>query len=56
MEYMKKMVTYPHPGIAFTTVQRAYPRVNDQKQLNRFCQYVKKNGTGSQKFRRIEKF
>ena len=56
LEYMKKVVAYARPGIAFTTVQHTYPRVKDRKQLKRFREYVEKNGTRSQKIRRIEQF
>jgi hypothetical protein len=56
LEYMKKVVTYARPGIAFTTVQHEYPRLKDRKQLKRFREYVEKNGTRSHKIRRIEKF
>ncbi|CAF3905449.1 unnamed protein product, partial [Rotaria sp. Silwood1] len=39
LEYMKKVVDYARPGISFTTIQHAFLRVKDRKQLQRFRDY-----------------
>ena len=56
LEYMKKVVDYTRPGISFTTIQHAFPRVKDRKQLHRFRDYVERNGNRFQKLQRIETF
>lgn len=56
LEYMKKVVEFARPGIAFTTVQHAFPRVKYPMQLARFRTYVEDNGNRRQKFTRIELF
>jgi hypothetical protein len=56
LEYMKKVVDFARPGIAFTTVQHAFPRVKYPMQLARFRAYVENNGNRRQKFPRIELF
>ena len=55
-EYVKKVVDYARPGISFTTIQHAFPRVKDRKQLQRFRDYVERNGNRSHKLQRIERF
>ena len=54
LNYMKKVIAYARPGIAFTTLQHAYPRIQDRKQFQRFREYVERNGNHTQKLRRIE--
>ena len=56
LEYMKKVVDYTRPGISFTTIQHAFPRVKDRKQLQRFRDYVERNGNRFHKLQRIETF
>ncbi|CAF3901037.1 unnamed protein product [Rotaria sp. Silwood2] len=36
LEYMQKVVDFARPGIVFTTIQHAYPRVTHRMQLKRF--------------------
>ena len=56
LEYMKKVVDYTPPGISFTTIQHAFPRVKDRKQLQRFRDYLERNGNRFHKLQRIETF
>ena len=51
LNYMKKVIAYARPGIAFTTLQHAYPRIKGRKQLQRFRAYVERNGNHTQKLR-----
>ena len=53
---MKKVVDYTRPGISFTTIQHAFPRVKDRKQLHRFRDYVERNGNRFHKLQCIETF
>ena len=43
LEYMKKVVDYARSRIVFTTIQHAFPRVKDRKQLQRFREYADRN-------------
>lgn len=40
VDYMKKVVDFARPGIAFTTMQHAFPMVKYAMQLVRFREYV----------------
>ena len=53
-DYVQKVVDYARPGISFTTIQHAFPRVKDRKQLLRFRDYVERNGNRFHKLQRIE--
>ncbi|CAF5002445.1 unnamed protein product, partial [Rotaria sp. Silwood1] len=53
LEHTEKVVSFARPGISFTTVQHAYPRVTHSMQLKRFREYVASNGNRQQKLRRI---
>ncbi len=56
LEYMQKVVDFARPGISFTTLQHAYPRVTHPMQLKRFREYVSNNGNRRQKLIRVENF
>ena len=56
LEYMKKVVDYTRLGTSFTTIQHAFPRVKDRKQLQQFRDYVERNGNRFHKLQRIETF
>ena len=56
LESMKKVVDYARPGIAFTAIQHAFPRVKDLKQLQRFREYVDREDNRFHKLQRIESF
>ncbi|CAF3953312.1 unnamed protein product, partial [Rotaria sp. Silwood1] len=53
---MRKVVDFARPGIAFTTVQHAFPRVTYPMQLARFREYVQNDGNRRQKLSRLEQF
>ncbi|CAF3753618.1 unnamed protein product, partial [Rotaria sp. Silwood1] len=53
LEHTENVVSFARPGISFTTVQHAYPRVTHSMQLKRFREYVASNGNRQQKLRRI---
>ncbi|CAF5092035.1 unnamed protein product, partial [Rotaria sp. Silwood1] len=44
LDYMRKVVDFARPGIAFTTVQHEFPRVKYPMQLARFRKYMQKDG------------
>ncbi|CAF1124292.1 unnamed protein product [Didymodactylos carnosus] len=54
LDYMRKVVDFARPGIAFTTVQREFPRVKYPMQLARFRADVENDGNRRQKLSRLE--
>ncbi|CAF3944540.1 unnamed protein product, partial [Rotaria sp. Silwood1] len=51
---MRKVVDFARPGIAFTTVQHAFPRVTYPMQLARFREYVQNDGNRRQNYRYLQ--
>ncbi len=44
LDYMRRIVDFARPGIAFTTVQHEFSRVKYPMQLARFREYVQNDG------------
>ncbi|CAF1271841.1 unnamed protein product [Rotaria sp. Silwood1] len=54
LDYMRKVVDFARPGIAFTTVQHEFSRVKYLMELARFREHVQNAGDRRQKLSRLE--